>query len=251
MIENDLVQQRRHEVLIEMRTVIGIIANKMAIPLYLLFWIADIFYVPQLKWEFFLIRLTSIPICLLTIKLSKKYDTIEKVERVALFFAISLAAGINLMIYLIGDIATPYYAGLGLVALAALSFIPFSNKKYLLATIGIYLPYYIMAFVASKSYNQIAVLVVNTFFIISAVIICFLIRFFQESLRVKEIESRNKLNFEIVNRDSVIREKTDEAVKLISLSSQFSPQIIEAIKNGKINLEAGSGTRAQSSRPSV
>lgn len=244
-IEKAIAQYRQQDLPAEIRSVLAIIASKMAMPLYLLFWAADIAYVPHLKWPFFAIRLSTIPICYFTLKLAQRINDVEKIEQVALFFALSLASSINLMIFMIGDATTPYYAGLGLVTIGALSFIPFSKQRYIVAIAGIYLPYYVITFANLKSRQDLALIGVHSFFIGGAVLICLLIRFFQEDLRLKEIASRMKLHEEIMNRDSIIQEKTDEAVKLNSLSSQFSPQVLESIKSGKINLESGSGTHMQ------
>ena len=58
-IEKAIAQYRQQDLPAEIRSVLAIIASKMAMPLYLLFWAADIAYVPHLKWPFFAIRLSG------------------------------------------------------------------------------------------------------------------------------------------------------------------------------------------------
>jgi class 3 adenylate cyclase len=58
------------------------------------------------------------------------------------------------------------------------------------------------------------------------------------------VEYRGALQLELQNRNEIIKKKTEEAVNLSALSSQFSPQIVESIRSGKINLKAGA-ERAQ------
>jgi adenylate cyclase len=107
----------------ETRDVLGVIANFMAIPLYLLFWIADWIYVPHLKWEFLFVRLLIVPLVLVVQNFSKRaYSQLDS-QRAALLFNFGMASAINYMIFRIGDPSTNYYAGLNLVALGNLAFI--------------------------------------------------------------------------------------------------------------------------------
>lgn len=234
---------RDSEHLQEMQSVLSIISNWMAIPLFMLFWIADIIYVPQFKWEFLIIRLLVIPICLGVYWYSKKCKDVAGITRLALFYACSLAAGINLMIFMIPDPFTPYYAGLGLVSIGALGFIPFSKKEFIMATLGIYLPYYLIVVTKASHLGDYSGVLLNSFFIGSSICMCFLIRFFQEGLHLKELQARHQLKQELENRDEIIRTKTEDAVRLSSLSAQFSPQLVESIRTGKVTFEQG-GKRA-------
>lgn len=234
---------RNSELLQEMQSVLSIISNWMGIPLFLVFWIADIIYVPQFKWEFLAIRLLVVPVCLVVFWYSKKCQDVKAITRLALFYACSLAAGINLMIYMIPDPFTPYYAGLGLVSIGALGFIPFSPKEFCFATLGIYLPYYLIVVSKAHALGDFSGVLLNSFFIGSSICMCFLIRYFQGGLRLKEIRARFQLRQELENRDEIIRAKTEDAVKLSAMSAQFSPQLVESIRTGKVTFEQG-GKRA-------
>jgi adenylate cyclase len=232
------------DTLAEVKAILRVTSNWMAIPLFQLFWIADLIYAPDLKWQLLTIRLLIIPICLIVSFYVGRLETFRSAQLVAAFYAISLALGINLMIFLIPDPGSGYYAGLNLVAIGALSFIPFSRSFYALTTIGIYAPFYLIECFKIKTDADFKSVFVNSFFILSSVCICFLIRFFHENSRAREIKAKISLKNELQNREEIIRIKTEDAVRLNSLYSQFSPQIVESIKSGKLKLDAG-GQRAQ------
>lgn len=228
----------------EIGNILRITAHWMAIPLFSLFWIADILYVPHLKWPFLAIRALIIPLCLVVTLLGKKIKAFAQIQWVASIYAISLSLGINLMIFLIDDPTTGYYAGLNLVAIGCLSFIPFTKLFYAFTASGIYLPYYLILISKNLNIQQWKLVAINSFFIFSSICMCFLIRFFHEKARLKEVEAKENLKSELANREEIIRSKTEEAIRLNILYSQFSPQIVESIKMGRLKLEAG-GQRAQ------
>lgn len=230
---------RDFELIEEIKNIINVIAHWMAIPLFLLFWIADILNFPEQKWLFLGIRLLIIPICFITIKLIRTATKPKYIQLVGSFYVLSTGAIINLLIYNINDPNTSYYAGLNLIAIGGLSFIPFTLRYYIGSTIGLYLPYFLISLPLVKDNNDIKIVATNTFFIVGSIVICFLIRFFNENLRIKEINSRLALKMEIANRDITIQNKTDESVKLSILSTQFSPQVVHAIKNGEVDLDKG------------
>lgn len=236
----DLEKFWESETLEEFRTILRTTAHWMAIPLFSVFWMADVLYAPELKWPFLAIRTLVVPICFLVTFAVEKAQTLKNAQRIAAFYAFSLALGINLMILLLSDPGTGYYAGLNLVAIGCLSFIPFNRRFYLLTALGIYLPYFTIVGVKILFGADWHIVLVNSFFITSSICMCFLIRFFHESLRRKEVQARHQLKLEIENRDQLIKVKTEEAVKLNALSSQFSPQLVESIRSGKLHFDQGS-----------
>nr|WP_295900567.1 adenylate/guanylate cyclase domain-containing protein [uncultured Bdellovibrio sp.] len=241
LIGNEITtaQLRESEVLDEIRSVLRVIANWMAIPLFLAFWIADLIYVPQYKWSFLALRLTIIPLCFLAKYESKREQSARRAQIFSALYVGLVALPINVMIAMIPDVGTGYYAGLNLVAIGGLSFIPFSMGFFLCTALAIYLPYYAIVLSRAQNLQDIWSIVLNSFFIVGAIIICFLIRFFHEQLRIREINSRLALKAEIANRDNVIRTKTEEAVRLNTLSTQFSPQVVQAIRDGRVDIEKG------------
>ena len=229
---------RQTQVTSEMEDIMSVISHYMAIPLFLVFWIADLIYAPQFKVEFLFLRLLIIPICLMTNWLLKKTaNSFQSKQLIVAFYAVSLAAIINTMIFLIPDPETKYYAGLNLVAVGCLSFIPYTLSAYIFSSLGIYLPYFLITLSKSNSVSEYSGILTNAFFIIGTVVISFVIRFFNEKLRLKQIQAQFNLEEELRLREEIIKRKTAEATKLNQLSAQFSPQVVEAIKNGQINLD--------------
>lgn len=232
-------QLRESEVVEEIRSVLQVISNLMAAPLFLAFWIADLIYVPQHKWSFLALRLCIIPLCLIVKNEVKKAQSARRARIIAALYAGCVAVPINIMIGMIPDVGTGYYAGLNLVAIGGLSFIPFSAIGFWGTAFAIYIPYYVIVLLKAQNLDDLWAIVINSFFIVGSIVICFLIRFFHEKLRIREITSRLALKTEISNRDYIIRAKTEEAVRLNTLSTQFSPQVVQAIREGRVDLEKG------------
>ncbi len=222
----------------EFKSILTVVANWMATPLMLLFWLADILYISELAPLFLLLRLTIIPVSMgCKFLMHKVVRTLNGFQWLSASYAFLVALPINIMIMIVPNVTTGYYAGLNLVAIGSLSFIPFDRKFLALTAFGIYAPYIITCAIRVNSGSDLEQVMVNSFFIVGSIVICFLIRFFHSNLRQKEFESRMKLHQEIKNRDVLIAKKTEEAIRLNALSSQFSPQIVRAIKEGRIDIE--------------
>lgn len=230
---------REFEVMEEIRSVIHVICHWMAIPLFLVFWLADLTFYPQFKWSFLAIRLLVIPMCFGAKYIIDRISDFRHAQTVAVTWGIGIAGCINGIIFMIPDAATPYYAGLNLVAIGGLSFIPFNRRNFTALGLGIFLPYYAIVLTKAQGIDDFKTIFVHTFFTVGSIIVCFLIRHFNEGLRIREINSRMALKSEIANRDILIQEKTSEAVRLNTLSSQFSPQVVRAIREGRVDLEKG------------
>ncbi|MCB0364191.1 MAG: adenylate/guanylate cyclase domain-containing protein [Bdellovibrionaceae bacterium] len=227
---------RRREKLRELKAILGVITHKMVIPLFMAFWLCDLLYVPELKWEFLIARSLVIPLSLLTRWRLPKLQTFAPAQWLAFFYIMGLGAIINFMIIRIGDWSTPYYAGLGLVAIGSLSFVPWNWKFFSMSSMAIFGPYYIGAAMSEPSPEQMQQIGINSFFIVSFVVITLFLRYLTEQLRHKELESRQNLRQEIISRGKIIEEKTAEALKLSELSRQFSPQVVEAIRQNQVTL---------------
>ncbi len=232
-LENEWLRIEKFE---ELRATLFMISNWMVLPLYFLFWVCDLIYVPELKWEFLALRSTVIPACLIVQWGAKRVHAYHQSQWLALFFIVCLAGVINTMVFMIDSPLTPYYAGLNLVAIGSLTFIPWERRFFLLGFGAIFAPYFIGQFIRIDNGADLKGLLVHAFFIFSTGLIAFIIRMFNEKLRIKEYRSRVMLSEEIGNRDSIIIEKTDEAVRLNALSRQFSPQVVDAIKSGQIKI---------------
>jgi class 3 adenylate cyclase len=233
----ELRERERKE---EIRAALRVCCSKMSLPLYMAFWFADLIYEPQLKWEFLALRSLMIPICLLIFYGVTRARTLEQVENICLFFAFANSSLITIMIYRTEGVRSPYYAGLNLVAVGILAFFPWSRKKLPLAVMTVFLPYYAYGLFLWPDEGELVSLGLNTYFIIGNVVVSLVKHHFTEELRKNEIQSRLKLQYEIASRETIIREKTHEALNLSLLTKHFSPQVVQAIRSGKLNLSAGS-----------
>ena len=222
----------------EVASIVRLTSHKMAIPLFLLFWVADLIYYPEFKYEFLFLRLSIIPMCLIINYFLKLNLNFNKTQLVAVFYLLYLSTIINTMILISQHFGTPYYAGLNLVSLVALSFVPFQFIYWLTTFIGIYLPYFLISILQKEPENNVSSLVLNSFFIIATVIMCLIIRMFYNRLRNSEFKAQKDLQSELSSREEIIQKKSEEATQLHRLSSQFSPQVIQAIRKGDISLDS-------------
>lgn len=218
----------------EIKNFVQVVCHNMALPLYFVFWICDLVWYPHFKWKFLALRAVSLPICWLFPRFARRARSSRKAEKIALGFSFCAAIPISVMVAMTGGALSPYYAGLNLVAIGTLSFLPLTRLFYSLTAVAIYGPYYLFCLLLIHDQSGLRQLAMQSFFIIGTISISLIIRYFSELLRTREIQSRVALMQEIKNRDLIIAEKTNEAVNLASLSKQFSPQVIEAIRNGKI-----------------
>lgn len=230
---------REMERIEEIRATIDVISHRMVIPLYFLFWLCDLLYKPELKWTFLAMRTLVIPILICMRLALPKIRTYKSVQVAAMAYTFGIATILSAMIYLSNDAGSPYYAGLNLVAIGSLSFIPYNSKFYWMTVVAIFAPYYAVAFLLDPHFQNIRSIAIYSFFITGTVVISFGIRYFNERIRRKELVSRIQLNQEVENRNQIIKAKTAEALNLASLSKQFSPQVVDAIQNGKINIQKG------------
>ncbi len=251
-LNSNIDEIRNRQVVAEMGKIFSVVSNFMVIPLFLLFWLADLVYAPDVKWHTLLIRLSVVPLVFFGRHVLSKERSYFYLQVTMSVYTIVCAMAIHLIIFAIGETDTGYYAGLNLIAVGALSFIPFQKRFLALCAVGIYLPYYIWLVVhflsGSEALNQtndeaLKTIIVNSFFILGTLTISGIIHHFNEELRRAELKSKLKLSEELINRERIIQEKTREATELRKLSMQFSPQVVNAIQNGQIRLNEQAGLK--------
>lgn len=212
--------------------------------IYVVFTFADYVYAPARILEFLGLRLAYCIIPIIIYIFVDKTKNFRQTEYLAVIHATVASGIISYMIFTTSGVSSPYYAGLNLVGIIALCFFTFSWLFYSIATTFIYLPYFALSIKLGSAEELKSSFVLNSFFIIGTLIVCTLIHHFREYYRYSSVEARYKLKQELENRNEIILKKTAEAVNLSALASQFSPQVIESIRSGKIKLEQG-GKRSQ------
>ncbi len=212
----------------------------LSTPLYLIFSFCDLIYAPDIFYELLCIRLFIVPASIICILVNKKVSGYKSAQLNILFFIFMNSVLITIMsLFLLEKGASPYYAGLNLVAIASLSLIPWNSRFLYIPILTIYSPYYVGVFLLNPSSKDLNMLATHSFFIICTIFISIIVRLFNEYLRLSEVKSRLQLKDEITNRNKIIKKKTQEAIQLTKLSQQFSPQVVEAVQKGDINLKAG------------
>lgn len=211
---------------------------------YLGFGIADYLLYADRFWEFFAMRLGYCAVPIGFFFLAPRMKTFRQTEVLASIHAAVASGIITYMILTTEGVTSAYYAGLNLVGIIALTFFTFSRQMFWVTCGLIYLPYFVGIGLLEQLDVSIVSFILHTLFIGGTIVVSALIHHFKERYRLKNVLSQVRLREEIENRDDVIKTQTEEAIRMNSLSAQFSPQVVDSIRSGKIRLEAG-GNRAQ------
>ena len=212
--------------------------SRYSICLYLLFAGVDFLFYPQFAYEFFAVRFFFVISILITNHMLKSEDhNYRTVQTICMIPFAMCAFTLNYMVARIGDPATSYWAGLGIVVTGLSIGFSFSWTYYFLGMalnvlplLGLMIFYYLQ--IPNLSYF------LNPLFLMSISVVCVAGRWFYTKLSNAEYQSRLQLAEEVESRNRIIEEKTEESVRLNALSKQFSPQIIQGIKSGQFSLSS-------------
>lgn len=209
----------------------------LAVPLVLSFSVVDYFFAPDKLSEFFIIRLAIIPISIFCYIILNNQFLITKLPYLPSHIITLFLGTYNAyLVHRTGGDSSAYYAGLNLITIGTMCWIPYSTGQLLVSLATIYCPYFItiLFFDTSISMQNLAP---NLAFIISTMFIALIMHSFTRRMRFNEIDARMKLNDELINKQKIIEQKTKEAVYLEKLTAQFSENVVQGIKNGTIDLE--------------
>lgn len=207
----------------------------MAVPLVLSFAAVDYFFRPDLLMEFLSVRLLVVPVAVVMHFMFKM-----KSVKTKSFTAPSLLLGLYLgvysayLTYRTGGASSSYYAGLSLLAIGGLSFLPWPRRLIPFVLLIFFGPYF--ASLAFDQNIQLDHLVPHLAFLISSVFMSVVSHELTARLRRKEVQAKLLLNHEIDTKDQVIEDKTRHGIFLEKLAMQFSPQVIDAVKGGSLDL---------------
>ena len=228
------MQQLEHENFEKLKRTVAFIHLYMSMPLYLLFWFADLLFLAEKSWICLAVRALIVPLSLSIFALNNRIRTFRGLEWLTVLSAAGHALIITILILFDGGFISGYYAGLNLVTIAAISFAPVTMRFRLIIIASIFFPYYLLCTaLGGAGQTYLKGVLFSSFFIFGTVVISLLISYFNDELRLREFEARQKLEEEIAGRDLVIKSQTDANVHFQLLSRQFSPQVIKAMKVGK------------------
>jgi class 3 adenylate cyclase len=244
ILDERLLEARKKDLTEEFRSSVQLCTMGLAVPLFIIFWIADLVYVPHLKWEFLLFRVAFLPIPILAFFLSKKAKTLRGLQALALLFAFPAALFITAMVFIAEGPASPYYAGLNLVLLATLAFLPWSKPGQVLLIVAVWGPYYLWSYLSHPHSQTINQIIIYSFFNVATIVVSLIIRFFYNRLRFKEIQTRLELRDE-QDRLKTEQKKLEKANRLIreAFGRYLSDDVVESILESPEGLALGGERR--------
>lgn len=224
------------ELTLDIKKVLKIVCL-LSVVLYPIFLIGDFLFYPDLIHLFVFLRLTVVVTCVLILANLKNMSMLKSVELSAILTTTVCAQTITLMPILANDPSTPYYAGINLVGIGTITFIPWRLKRLPIAVSAVFLPYILSGIVLCLTVaDKWSGFILNTLFVIGTMAISTTIRVHSTKIRHQEFLSRKKLAQEISERTEIIEARTKELLEVRSLSKQFSPQIVKAISSGQLTL---------------
>ena len=213
-------------------------AYYMCVPVVLSFSLVDYFFEREQWWSFFQARLLSIPACIACYHLYRtKFFEVKWPVFPAMIVSTYLGAYVAFMVSRSGYEHSAYYAGLNLIAIGSLSFIPWNWKNLGLAVLANYAPYFLVVLWGRVSQIDTSAFIPHLAFCFSTVFLGGVTNFLSRQLRMKEYEGRVQLMNEISTKNAVIEQKTKEGIYLEKLTNQFSPQIIDGVKTGRLSVD--------------
>ena len=218
----------------EFREAFLLISGRVTIPIYLLFWVCDIFYASSHKWLFLWLRLGVAASVLSLYIIARKSTTIRSLYLLGGLFTFVVSCPISLMTALLGGGQSHYYAGLNLVAIGCVIYMPWKKEHLGFILALIYIP-----FLALNSYfypDKLIELILPSFFMLGTAALTIIFALKQQSLKQSEEYALANLSLEVANRDKIILRKTTEASALQLMSRQFSPQVVHSIQSGELDL---------------
>jgi adenylate cyclase len=205
--------------------------------MYLSFWVADAIYYSAHKIEFLFVRMLFCLFVFSAFVHNLNNKSFLKNQYWQIVFSLVGSVGICYMMYRTEGPSSIYYNGLNLVTIMSLMFATYKARLFYVALTSIYLPYYILCFFQFSSFQNIQQLIVYSIFNCGTIAAVIFSRSERDKNIQKLIEAQVELQEELLEREGIITQKTLEATILNQLSAQFSPQVVQAIKDGKINLD--------------
>ncbi len=210
----------------------------LASALYFAFGVLDFFLYPAIFKHLVLLRLITVSSFFALFFCIRKYPDLSflKLQRISLLTCFVPSSSLCAMFFLIRDPSSVYWAGLMMYVATVGIGVSFSMKYFLYAISCAVIPLNLYCGFMIYETSDLRYLL-GPIFLNGLSLIIYMGRAQLNLLETKEIDLRNRLATELLNRAEIIESKTQEALRLRSLSRQFSPQIITAIEEGSIHLD--------------
>jgi class 3 adenylate cyclase len=208
-----------------------------ATPLVLSFTVVDYFFLREKQLSFLLVRLIVVPVSAIVYFLYKIKLVRDKYYQFpALLLLLFLGCYHAYLVTQSGYEKSGYYAGINLAAITAFSLLPWRPSFLVAVAISTFGPY-ICVILSVGHKIDLSSLIPNIAFMASTCFLGITTFFINRQLRVREVDSRLRLEAQNDEQAKIIKVKTQEGVYLERLASQFSPQVINAIKSGELRLD--------------
>lgn len=204
---------------------------------YLGFWIADFLQYPEHKYEFLFVRLSFCALVFVSYLLFIRKKSYFLNQLMMSVWSIYGSVAICYMMYRTVGPSSLYYSGINLVALFSLLFATLDRMFFVSTLICVYLPYYLLCAFNFDSFSSWHTFFVYNIFNMGTMFGIAMTKIRREKDFTALLNAEVALENELKSRELVIVKKTEEATKLHQLSTQFSPQIIKAIRNGQISID--------------
>lgn len=198
------------------------LATILSAVLYLAFLGLDAIYAPQYIKTFFIIRLTVFILHLVLLFLYTQTKTNRGYARLGMALVLIVAAGIAVMIQILGGFLTSYYQGLSLIVIGMVVVIPLAFRETLILYALIWASYAVPSFLRMpQGQDDWRYVLNNLFFLTSIIVIGGFGSYIMDSIRRRELRSRIQLE-EI----TVELQKTNDKLKILDeLKTQFFSNI--------------------------
>lgn len=204
------------------------LAAILSIVLFLGFLGLDAVYTPQYLRTFLIVRLAVVAACAIIIILIDKAKTMRGVMRLAFTLAFVDAAGIAVMVQILGGFFTSYYQGMNIIVIGMMVLIPLAFKETILLYVSIWLMYVIPSLfkflggqkpiVVDGVEIQLWRLMINNLVFLSAILIVGVFgSYIMDSIRRRELRTRMQLEAMAAQ----LQESNEKLKSLDELKTQF------------------------------
>ncbi len=154
-------------------------------------WV-DYFFYPDHFNRFLIYRLVTSGLALVLFLLSRKSSDLNAARSIAVSGYYIIGLCIILMIKDVNGFGTPYYAGLLLLFIGFLTFLPFDVKTHFIHTLMLYTLYLLVALYSGRG-NLTRLFFVNNIFLLSSLGVLLVGVYFNYRKRFEEFEARRRL----------------------------------------------------------
>ncbi len=206
--------------------------------LFCIFGLLDYFYYPEKYLDLLNLRVIAVATILLAQIVIRKFQIVDFQIIQYILGIVGFVTSISLfaMTWLIDDVTSVYWVGL-IMVITIMGILPAMSFRFsLMIILSAVVPYSIYSISKLSATNDLRHLL-GMIFINGTAILSLVGRWHLTKLEISEYSVRTQLAHEIENRDKIIAVKTQETLRLKTLSKQFSPQIVQGIEDGTIKLD--------------